>query len=116
MGTAFSLDTMRTLWAQFVEAKKLQRLAEAQVDEFTGALKQFSGGATEFTINKETVATLVPGQLNKSLLAKEQPDIVKQYTREVTREVFDEAAFRRDLPKIYEAYRAQRLVLKDLPD
>ncbi len=116
MGTAFSLDTMRTLWSQFVEAKRLQRVVKAQVEEFTGALKQFSGGATEFTINHETVATLVSGQLNKSLLAKEQPDVVEHYTREVTKRVFDEDAFRREMPEMHEEYRAKRLVLKDLPD
>lgn len=108
----FRLDDYEMLWHGFVERHGCGSRDEKWCDEFKGTLKQLAGKSNEFKLRGMLVARLVPGQLNKSLLAKEQPDIVDQYTVMVSRMQFDQAAFANDLPDLFEQYRAQRLVLE----
>jgi hypothetical protein len=102
---------MRELWFQYKQNKAEQKRAKKWTDEFGAALKALSGDAQEFRLDGEKVAMLVAGQLNRSTLAKEQPDVVKRYTRMVTKEVFDEVWFKEEMPEMYKQYQAQRLVL-----
>lgn len=82
-------------------------------DKFTKLLKELMGEAKILLLGGNQVGSLVPGQLDQSLLNEEQPDIVKQYTRYVTEEKFDTAAFQAEQPELYEQYRVQRLVQND---
>lgn len=107
----FNLGSMRSFWRDFVEKKRQKKEIAAWITEAGEALKTLAGDAPELRLDGTKVAMVVPGQLNKSLLAKEQPEIVKEYTRLVTKEVFDEEAFRTELPHLHEQYRVKRLVL-----
>lgn len=109
---AFALDRFRGEWLRYVDVYKRGRELKKQEEEFKQLLKEVAKDATEFTLSGSKVAGLVPGQLNKSKLAAEQPDLVEEYTRTVTKRVFDEDAFRQDHPKLWEQYRASRLVLE----
>lgn len=102
---------MRELWHQYRDNKAQQKRIKKWVDEFGGALKQLAAGADKFALDGQVVATLVYGQLNETLLAKEQPAIVAEYTRKMTVERFDKEAFRNEMPDMYRQYQAQRLVL-----
>ena len=114
---AYRLDDMRALWQQFVESKKQARAIKNWTDQVGDAIKTLAGDAKELTLGGMPVATIVPGQLNKSQLAKEQPDIVKECTVTKTVERFDEALLKQLYPDIYRQYQAQRLVLKgETPD
>lgn len=112
---AFSLDSLVTLWREF----ELRRARAAEDkkwgDEFKDALKGISDGADEFTLKGAKVAMLVPGQLNRSLLAKEQPQMIERYTRVRAVKEFDQVLFAQEQPELFEQYRAQRLVLTSEP-
>jgi len=107
----YNLDGMPELWGQYTEKKQQQKQIKSWIDQFGDAVKRLAGDATQLNLGGRKVAVIVAGQLNKTLLAKEQPDIVKQYTREKTVEVFDEALFKQQDPDMYAKYQAQRLVL-----
>lgn len=89
---------------QYKQAKKW-------LDNYKKLLKEVSGGANIFTIKDRQVAVMVPGKLNRTLLAQEQPDVVTRYTRQVVKVEFDEAAFRLEEPEMFEQYQAQALRL-----
>lgn len=108
----FPLDNYELLWHGFVERHGCGARDEKWCDEFKGTLKQLAGTRSEFKLRGLLVARLVPGQLNKSLLAKEQPAIVEEYTVLVSKRQFDQGAFANELPEMFERYRAQRLVLE----
>lgn len=107
----FNLDKFRLQWADFVARKKELREHQAFVKEAGELLKVLAAGAKEFRLGGEKVATVVAGQLNKSLLAKEQPYVIKRYTKVIAVERFDEAEFKEQEPELYQQYQAQRLVL-----
>jgi len=109
----FNLDEMPDLWKQFVDKKKEQKFIKQWVDQFGDAIKALAGGAKELRLGGRKAATIVAGQLNRTLLAKEQPDIVAECTREMTVERFDEALFKQQYPEMYKQYQALRLVLAD---
>jgi hypothetical protein len=114
---AYRLDDKRALWNQFVENKRRAKQIKNWIDEFGDAIKTLAGDAKELTLGGMPVANIVAGQLNKTELAKEQPDIVKECTVTKTVERFDEGLFKQLYPDMYEKYRAQRLVLKgETPD
>lgn len=113
----FNLDSMPELWRQYVEKKKEQKSIKLWVDQFGDAIKALAGHATQLRLGGRKAATIVAGQLNKTLLAKEQPDVVAECTRQMTVERFDETLFRERYPDMFKQYQAQRLVLADeIPD
>jgi len=109
----FHLDSYKMVWDEFRRRHGAKAEHTKWIDQFKALLKQLAGDAQELKLGGQKVATLSPGQLNRQLLAKEQPDIVKQYTRMVAREQFDEAWFKREQPDMYKQYQAQRLVLSE---
>lgn len=107
----FPLDDVSQEFAEFKVIDRQYKQAKKWLERYKNLLKEVSQGANLFTLKGKQVATLVPGQLNKTLLAKEQPDIIAAYTRQVVKFEFDEAAFAKEHPLMHEQYRAQRLVL-----
>jgi hypothetical protein len=107
----FNLDDMPDLWLQYVGKKKEQKTLKQWVEQFGDALKKLSGEASELRLGGRKVATIVAGQLNKTLLAKEQPDIIDECTVTMTVVRFDEALFKQKYPDMFKQYQAQRLVL-----
>lgn len=81
------------------------------MDEATALFKELSRGASIFKISGNQVAQLVYGQLNFKKLCAEQPDLVEEYMKTVTKREFDKAAFANDHPEIFKQYQAQRLVV-----
>lgn len=108
---AFRLDKMKPLWEEFLARHALETECKKWTSEFKVLLKRMTQDATELQLSGTPVAKLVPGQLNQALLEKEQPDIVKQYTRMVCEERFDIAKFYEEQPELFKQYQAQRLVL-----
>jgi len=109
--TKFSLDQFTMQWQEFVLRRKRQREDKKWLDEFTPLLKKLSGNASKYLLQGREVAKLVPGQFNLAELETEQPDLVQEYTRFVTEQKFDEAAFKKDHPDLWEQYRVRRLTL-----
>jgi len=107
----FNLDRFAPSWREFEEAKALLKKTKKAADEFGRLFKELAGDARVFKIKGQEVAKVVEGQLNKTLLAKEQPDIVKRHTKVIAVERFDEDEFREQEPQLYAQYRARRLVL-----
>lgn len=110
---AFPLDSVEMLWNEYRMRHKRSLEDNKWLEEFKVTIKQVAGDASEFKLRGVKVAMLVPGNLKKSLLAKEQPDLVKEYTRPVFKEEFDQEAFAKDHPELYEKYRAQAFKLSD---
>lgn len=111
----FHLDSVEMLWAEYVKRHAREAADKKWMKEFRDTIKSVAGGAQEFKLNGEKVAMLVPGNLNRSLLAAEQPDLIKEYTRPVFKEEFDQAAFAKDHPQLFERYRAQAFKLSEGP-
>lgn len=101
------------LWAEYCKRHKREAEDKKWMKEFRDTIKAVSGDAQEFKLRGVKVAMLVPGNLNRSLLAQEQPDLVKEYTRPVFKEEFDQAAFAKDHPELFEKYRAQAFKLSE---
>lgn len=100
-------------WREFLSRKARAKDDKKYIDEFGNILKAMAKDAKGFSVGGVQVAQLVSGGLNKSLLAKEQPEVIKQYTRYMTTEQFDEQAFKGAEPELWNRYRAQRLVLME---
>jgi hypothetical protein len=107
----FNLDNMPELWEQYVEKKKQQAQVKKWIDQFGDAFKRLAGDAKQLRLHGKLVGRLVCGQLNKTLLAQEQPHIIEKYTRTVTTQAFDEQAFKAENPEMYKQYQALRLTL-----
>ncbi len=112
-GKVFHLDSVEMLWAEYCKRHKRAAEDTKWLEEFKATIKTVSGDAEEFKIKGTKVAMLVPGNLKRALLAKEQPDLVKEYTRPVFKEEFDQAAFASDHPELFEKYRAQAFKLSE---
>lgn len=107
----FSLDRVEMQWDEFVIRRKRHDGDGKWLKEFKVLFGKLAGKANVFKLHNRKVAHYVLGQLNLSELQKEQPDVVKKYTRIIAEEKFDEEAFRKDEPELYKQYRARRLVL-----
>lgn len=107
----FNLDSYGMLFQEFMMRHARMNEDKKWCDQFKANLKELSRGAQSYKLGGRMVAQLVAGQLNKTDLEKEQPDLVKKYTRIVAKEQFDVAAFMNNEPGLFEQYRAQRFVL-----
>lgn len=106
----FHVDQFGTQWEAMVAAKRKQDELDKFVKEAKALFKTLAQGASEFRMGNQKVASIVPGQLNMSKLEEEQPDLVAEFTFMVTKPQFDAVAFAKAHPKIWEEYRAKRLV------
>lgn len=109
----FHLDSVEMLWEEYRKRHKQDIDNRKWMKEFKDTIKTVAGGAREFKLRGTRVALLVPGNLNRSLLEQEQPDLVKEYTRHVVKEEFDQAAFATDHPDLFAKYRAQAFKLSE---
>lgn len=107
----FNLDQVEMQFGEFVTRRKRHDGDGKWLKEFKVLFGKLVGNARVFKLHNRKVAHYVLGQLNLSELQKEQPDIVKKYTRIIAEEKFDEEAFKNDEPELHEQYRARRLVL-----
>lgn len=107
----FPLDDVAQEFMKFRVIDKQYKEAGAWLDKYKKLLKQVCGDANQFTLKGKPVAVLVPGKLNETLLAKEQPAIIDEYTELVTVRQFNKARFAEERPEMFEQYRAQGLKL-----
>ena len=112
---AFILDNYEDAWDEFTSRNQRLLRDKKWTEEFKDALKKLAGKAAELKLHGRKVAIMSPGQLNKMLLAKEQPDIIAKYTRTMVVERFDEDLFKKENPDMYAQYQAQRLMLVNEP-
>lgn len=109
----FHLDEIAGPWEErqvrYLRAKE----DKSWLEQFGALLKQMAKGANILMYQGKQVARLSDGQLNKTLLAKEQPDIIKKYTVPRIVEVFDEELFAKEQPEMYQQYRSQRLTMSE---
>lgn len=102
----------------FYEAQRLKIEFEASKKKwelYRDRLKARAGRASQLVLDGIVVAThAISGPFNQSRFAREQPHIYDQYLVEVTTKVFDEEAFAKDHPALYESdeYRARSLRFK----
>lgn len=107
----FSLDRVSGQWEEFKSRHRQVAIDREWMDNFKALLREVSQNADTFTVKGRKVATLVPGQLNKKLLASERPDIIEQYTETVVKQEFNAIRFSQEQPELFSRYQAQRLVL-----
>lgn len=107
----YSIDKWRMQWAEYVAKKQQGREIKAFVDEAGDLFKELATGADVLSLGGREVAKIVMGQLNKTDLAAEQPDLVRECTVVKYVERFDEALFKQKYPDIYKKYQARRLVV-----
>lgn len=107
----YKIDKWRMQWQEYVAKKKQGREIKAFVDEAGDLLKELAKDADVLYLGGQEVAKIVLGQLNRSQLAAEQPDIVAECTVTRTVERFDEALFKQKYPDMFKQYQAKRLVV-----
>lgn len=105
---SYSLDQIGMLAQEARMRKKRLEEDKEWLEQWKTTLKDVSNNADEFTLAGHTFATLVPGQLNVSRLAKELPDVHTRYMRMVAKYQFDADAFAKEEPDLFDAYRARR--------
>lgn len=82
-------------------------------DQFKHLLPGVVGDANLLLMGGDPVATFRrDARLSKSRLAKEQPHIIAKYTRMKWVEIFDEEAFKAEMPDVHAAYRGRSFRLK----
>lgn len=107
----FNLDRFRTQWNEYVSRKRQYNVEKAFLEQAGDLLKTLAGEAGILQVGGQEVAKIVMGQLNKALLAAEQPDIVKECTVTRTVESFDQDLFRQKYPDLFKQYQARKLVV-----
>lgn len=109
----FHLDEISGPWEErqvrYLRAKE----DKSWLEQFGVHLKRMAKGANVLMYQGKQVARLSAGQLNKTLLAEEQPEMIKKYTKARIVEVFDEEWFAREQPEMYDKYRAVRLTMSE---
>ena len=109
----FHLDEISGPWEERQVRYVRQKEDKSWLDQFGVLLKQMAKGASILMYQGKQVARLSDGQLNKTLLAKEQPEMINRYTVPQIVEVFDETRFAREQPEMYQQYRAVRLTMSE---
>lgn len=107
----FNLARVRTTWHEYVARKRTYKAEKNYLDEAGDLFKELARGAEVLSLDGQEVAKIVSGQLNKSLLAKEQPDIVEECTVTTTVKRFDPDLFKQKYPDLFKQYQAKRLVV-----
>lgn len=110
---ACDLDALGMLFEEFLTRHSRHSEDEAWLKNFKSEIRTFSGDARVYRYRGRIVATDDPnGKFSIKELESIDPDLVREYTRLVVEEKFDEAAFRKDHPKLWERCRAQSFRLK----
>lgn len=81
--------------------------------QFKKLLPGVVGDANLMLLGGEPIATFrCDARLSKSRLEKEQPHLIAKYTKMKWVEVFDEEAFKAEMPDVHAAYRGRSFRLK----
>lgn len=100
-------------FGEFLKHHSLAADSEGWKDQFKKLLPAVVNDADLLLLGGEPIATFKrDARLSLSQLAREQPQIVAQFTRWKWKEVFDEDAFKEEMPDVHAAYRGRSLRLK----
>lgn len=109
----YDLTPLQLHFGEFLRYHTRAKEANSWLKEFKKVLPGVVGDASLMVMGNLPVATFRhDAKLSMKRLQAEQPHIVEKYTRMVTKEEFDQDAFRRDDEAMYRAYcgRSFRLV------
>lgn len=107
-----NLSPLKPWWGEFLDHHAAAKKASTWVKTFKTLLPGVVGDATLLLVGDVPVARFRrDAQLNRKQLAAEQPEIYAKYTRIKAATVFDEEAFRAEMPDMHAAYRGRKLNL-----
>lgn len=100
-------------FGEFLKHHSLAADSEGWKDQFKTLLPAVVHDADLLLLGGEPIATFKrDARLSLSKLAKEQPQIIAEFTTWQWKEVFDEEAFKAKMPDVHAAYRGRSLRLK----
>jgi hypothetical protein len=104
----YNLAPLKMHFGEFLRHHATAKDSGGWLKQFKGLLPGVVGDAGLMVMGDLPVATFRrDARLSLSRLEKEQPQIIAKYTRMVTKEAFDEDAFKRDMPDVHAAYRGR---------
>lgn len=109
----FDLDAVGPLFENFLLVHSRHAEDARFLTEFKQQIRQLSGDANVYRFRGRIVATDDRnGKFSVKELERLDPDLCAEYTRIVAKEMFDEEAFRKDHPDLWERLRAQSFRIK----
>lgn len=109
----FELDTLGLLFEEFLTRHSRHAEDAKWLAEFKAEIRRASGDATVYRYRGRVVITDDRnGRFAAKALEAQDPDLYQRYVRIVADERFDEEAFRKDFPDLWERMRAQTFRLK----
>lgn len=104
----YNLTPLKLHFGEFLRHHARAKEANDWKTDFKKLLPGVVADATLMRLDGLPVATFRrDAKLSMKRLEAEQPEIVKKYTRMVTKQEFDEEAFRSDEPLLHQAYRGR---------
>lgn len=114
----FPLDynsALRDTWAEYVMRSRRMLDDKKWTEAFKKLLWAESQGRPVMFQGAQVASYTRDGNFTKSKFEAEQPELAAEFTRYVTEMALDVEALRARYPKVYEAYRAPTLRLKNEP-
>lgn len=111
----YNIKPLKMHFGEFLRHHATAKDSDSWKEQFKHLLPGVIGGASLLLMGDEPVATFRrDARLSLSRLGKEQPHIVAEYTKWKYVQVFDEEAFKLEMPDVHAAYRGRsfRLVRK----
>ena len=100
-------------FGEYLTRHSLAADSDGWLAQFKKLLPGVVGDSNLLLLGGEPIATFRrDARLSVSKLAKEQPHIIAKYTRMKYVEVFDEEAFKKEMPDVHAAYRGRSFRLK----
>lgn len=104
----YNMRPLKMHFGEFLRHHATAKDSEDWKKQFKKLLPGVVNDASLMVMGDEPVATFRrDARLSKSRLDKEQPQIVAKYTKMKWVEVFDEEAFKQEMPDVHAAYRGR---------
>lgn len=109
----YNIKPLSLHFGEYLKYHSLSADAGGWMKQFKALLPGVVSDASLLVMGDIPVATFArDSRLNKKRLDAEQPHIVAKYTKMAWVEVFDEEAFKTEMPDVHAAYRGRSLRLK----
>lgn len=100
-------------WGEYLNQHSREADSGGWMSQFKKLLPPVVGDSNLLLLGGDVVATFRrDARLSVSRLAAEQPHIIAKFTKMKWKEVFDEDAFKKEMPDVHAAYRGRSLRLK----
>lgn len=104
----YDIDDLDLFYQEFLLRRDRAAEDTKWIKAFQAQLDRIADGADHFRLRGNVVATYKRnGNLNLTRLEEEHPEVIKQYTRLVTKLDFDKDAFEAQEPELFAEYRAK---------